>query len=542
MSPSRSARLRRLLADLSSGSTRPKAVARVRRKAGARVAGWRGRSPPRAEGRRSPGAAPHRWASPDLVRRRLGPPRLGRRGKGPGPRPGHPAPRRRRRARPERTPPPRAGGLRRGPRCRPAPVRSRRAERCPCSPRSASTRPPGPWPSPSTGCRVEPTPAPPGTPCSCTAGASSCGPGSGCARSTTPSSWRPCRCRRSTPRSPRAPRSHARGQSGWSPTPPSSAPRTSSTSRAASSSWGSRPEALALVAELTGRTERRPRRAAGPRRRPPRASGCPTREVAGPGGRCPHRHHRLPVARPRPHLGQPRRLRPDAGPARQPRPPRRRDVHRRATASGTLATELQGRVQPALPASRASTGAVHLIPVDRDVSTLEQRPARHVAGRVRLAHAPAVRPAVRLPLPPATSGRCSCRSTSTGSTCSTTRHSPTCASTARSAAATGPRCTCCSARASTRSSPAASPPPSTRCSPSAARSSAGAAARSASSTCRPSAAGRGRGGTCASTPTSPTSTAAWHWPRASGPPTPAGGVPARPRPRASPAGSTPTCR
>ena len=39
MSPSRSARLRRLLADLSSGGTRPKAVARVRRKAGARVAG-----------------------------------------------------------------------------------------------------------------------------------------------------------------------------------------------------------------------------------------------------------------------------------------------------------------------------------------------------------------------------------------------------------------------------------------------------------------------------------------------------------------------
>ena len=318
MSPSRSSRARRLLADLAASSTRPTAIARVRRKAGSRVAGSavarpakaaapkpaevlvRGRRPAwyvGAWGRLAAAIAgqnalldpvpPHPDAGGELVktaRRHRGQAAFAE-ALGGGPLAA-------RRHLP--------GGLRRSPPC-------------------ASSRPPGPSPRPCSGCREPARPEPPGTRCSCTAAASWAGPGSGCGRSRTPSCWRPCRWRRSTARSPPEPAAAGPGPARWR-CRTGRRRRAASTSRVASSPSASANEPPRWWPSCAGRPDRRPRRA---RRHGGLIEGwLDRRTVDVPGGARAGRHHRLPDAGPRPDVGQPRRLRPDPRAARQPGPAR----------------------------------------------------------------------------------------------------------------------------------------------------------------------------------------------------------------------------
>ena len=112
---------------------------------------------------------------------------------------------------------------------------------------------------------------------------------------------------------------HASGRSPWA---------SPSTTMAPARAGGSRRRFLALVDGNTPRPSSQNCAAAGRgrARRPPPVLVEPDRGLARPpagerpGGFDPGRGHRLPDARPRPHVGQCRRLRPDAGDARQPRP------------------------------------------------------------------------------------------------------------------------------------------------------------------------------------------------------------------------------
>ena len=187
------------------------------------------------------------------------------------------------------------------------------------------------------------------------------------------------------------------------------------------------------------------------------------RPVAVPAGIDPGRRHRLPDPRSRPDLGQPRRLRPDPGPARQPRPAERRDVHRRRRPRRRSPPSSRRGCSLSLRRPGA-TGAVHLLAVDRDFSNAEAVPPgtwmvafgwhMHPLYDLRydFPYHPNVRPLFlsfhvnRLDMlsdeapgvPPRRTGP--------------------------SAAATGTPCSCSSARASTPSSRAASRRPSTPCS------------------------------------------------------------------------------
>ena len=136
---------------------------------------------------------------------------------------------------------------------------------------------------------------------------------------------------------------------------------------------GHRPEALALVAELTGRTERRPRRAAGPRRRPPRGVAVRPRRSSVPEGAVPigiidysSPDHVLTSG----NLGDYVQTLALLGNLARLGDLTFTGEH----GLGEVATELQGHVQARFRVPGVD-GAVHLVPVDRDVSSLGSVPA-----------------------------------------------------------------------------------------------------------------------------------------------------------------------